>query len=345
VMHCHILSHEEMDMMRPVVVGVAPKEPSDLTAVRRGNGNNRIVTLTWKDNSMNETSFTIERALTETGPFTAIAFLQTNISIPPSAGSTMSYVDPIGNTNSIFFYRVFASNTVGDTWDYNPLGIINGPSFPTLNLDSLPSTPVSFGGTAPATPVAPTNLTAVLQVGPQVLLTWTDNANNESGFRVERSEDNGVTFSLLAEVAARNNTGSVNYIDTTVVNGNSYQYRVVAVNSAGLSAFTNTVSIALLSPTAPTNLTAGAVRKGNNAQVTLTWVDTSNNENGFSIQWSTDPNFPVNSTINTTLAMNATTFTTPNLVRRTAYYFRILSFNFAGESAWVTATPFPVTTP
>lgn len=340
VMHCHILSHEEMDMMRPVAVGVAPIGPSDLVAVRTGNGSNRRVILTWNDNSLNDTSFTVERALTADGPWSAIAFLQSPFA--PSTGA-MSYTDPIGNTNTTFFYRVFASNTIGDTWDYSDPNLNEGASFPTLNLDSDVSNVASFGGTVPLTPTAPTNLTAALQVGPSVLLTWTDNATNESGFVVERSV-NGGTFSLLAEVAARNNTGSVSFIDSAVIAGNSYQYRVAAVNSAGLSAYTNVASVSLLVPAAPSNLTAGAVRKGNNAQVTLTWVDNSINENGFRIQMARDAAFTLN-LVTTTVAVNATTFTTGNLTRGTVYYFRIQSFNDAGASVWVNAIPLPITTP
>jgi FtsP/CotA-like multicopper oxidase with cupredoxin domain len=38
VYHCHILSHEEMDMMHSQVVGVAPRAPTFVSAVRTGNG-------------------------------------------------------------------------------------------------------------------------------------------------------------------------------------------------------------------------------------------------------------------------------------------------------------------
>ncbi|MBE0687739.1 MAG: multicopper oxidase domain-containing protein, partial [Anaerolineaceae bacterium] len=337
VMHCHILSHEEMDMMRPVAVGVAPKAPSDLTAVRSGNGNNRRVTLTWKDNSLNDTSFTVERALTASGPWTPITFLQSPLL--PSTNTTMSFIDQIGNTNTVFFYRVFASNTIGDTWDYSDPNLNEGASFPTLNLDSLYSNVATFGSTAPSTPTAPSNLSASLQAGPQALLTWTDNSTNESGFVIERSVNGGV-FSVLGQVG----TGIVSFTDTTISAGSTFTYRVKAVNSAGSSAYSNTASVSLAVPAAPSNLTAGSVRKGNNVKVTLTWVDNANNENGFTLQWATDAAF-TNILSSASVAVNATTFTTPNLSRGTAYYFRIQSFNASGTSTWVNATPFPINTP
>jgi hypothetical protein len=341
VWHCHILSHEEMDMMRPVVVGVDPNAPSNLTAVKTGNGANQVVVLTWLDNSMNDTSFTVERALSVDGPWEAIAFLQSPFE--PTKGTTVSFNDPIGNTKTVYFYRVLASNTIGDTWDYSDPAINEGASFPTLNLDSTYSNVATFGSVVSETPATPTNLTAALQTGPAVLLTWTDNANNETGFVIERA-DNGGAFNLLATIPARNNTGSVSYTDSTVVAGSAYQYRVAAVNSAGSSLFSNTASISLAVPAAPSNLTAGAVRKGNNVKVTLTWVDNANNENGFIIQWASDAAF-ANILSSATVAVNATTFTTPNLSRGTAYYFRIQAFNDAGSSIWVNATPSPIITP
>jgi hypothetical protein len=337
VMHCHILSHEEMDMMRPVAVGVAPLAPSDLSAVLSGSGKNQIVTLTWLDNSLNDTSFTVERSLTAEGPWTAIAFLQS--AVEPTKGTTVSFIDPIGNDKSVYFYRVLASNTIGDTWDYSDPNLNEGASFPTLNLDSGYSNVTTFGSTAPSTPAAPTNLTATLQAGPQALLTWTDNSNNESGFVIERSVNGGI-FSVLAQVG----TGITSYTDSTISAGSTFTYQVKAVNSAGSSAYSNTATVSLSLPAAPSNLTAGSVRKGNNVKVTLTWVDNAINENGFTVQWTSDPTF--NTIISSaTVAVNATTFTTPNLSRGTAYYFRIRSFNASGTSTWVNATPFPINTP
>ena len=64
-------------------------------------------------------------------------------------------------------------------------------------------------------PAAPTNLAATLQAGPQVRLTWRDNATNESGFVIERSTD-GVNFTQIATAPARSNTGNVTFTDTTV---------------------------------------------------------------------------------------------------------------------------------
>jgi hypothetical protein len=57
VYHCHVLGHEENDMMHTMVFAVAPRPPTDLKATL---GNR--VDLSWKDNSIAETGFTIQRA-------------------------------------------------------------------------------------------------------------------------------------------------------------------------------------------------------------------------------------------------------------------------------------------
>ncbi len=46
VFHCHILSHEEMDMMHPVLVALPPKPPVGLLLVDNGDG---TATLSWTD--------------------------------------------------------------------------------------------------------------------------------------------------------------------------------------------------------------------------------------------------------------------------------------------------------
>jgi hypothetical protein len=68
-------------------------------------------------------------------------------------------------------------------------------------------------------------------------IQWTDNSNNEAGFRIERST-NGTTFSGLAVVAP----DSIAYNDAAVSPGVQYDYRVAAFNEAGLSAYSNVAS-------------------------------------------------------------------------------------------------------
>ncbi|RFT14712.1 MAG: Multicopper oxidase [Candidatus Saccharicenans subterraneus] len=327
VYHCHILAHEEMDMMHSMAFAVAPRAPINLKGTVTGNGANRRVILTWTDNSLNETGFVVQRSATSDSPWATLAGL---------AADVTTYTDPIGNTNAAYFYRVFATNTVGDT---------GTPGFPTLTVESGYAGPISVGQQQVQPPAAPTNLTATLQAGPQVLLNWTDNANNETGFVIERQAGGGA-FAALVTVGPRNGTGSVSYTDTSVVTATSYAYRVAAANAAGMSAYSNTANVNIPAPAAaPTNVVATAQRVGNgpNDRITVTWTDVAN-ETGYTIEYATNSTFTAN-LVTTTVGANVTTFQTGNLARNTAFYVRIRATNGAGPSAWVNATPFPIITP
>jgi hypothetical protein len=145
VYHCHILSHEEMDMMRPVSLAYPPWAPTNLVvAAPTGSGVNRAVNLSWTDNSRSETSWVIERATSFDGPWTVLTTIPTdpaNPSLtgrPARASATVTYRDVIGNTQTVFAYRVKAINVVGDTWDYaDPnLNEIEAGGFPTITTSS-----------------------------------------------------------------------------------------------------------------------------------------------------------------------------------------------------------------
>ena len=127
MIHCHILSHEEMDMMHTVAVGVRPETPTGLTAVATGNGATRRAVLNWTDQSLNETGFTIERA-------TDAAFTAGVVRFTVPADVT-TYSDTIGQTAQSYYYRVYASNTYGDTAVYPAPSI----GFPNNTLMSAAS--------------------------------------------------------------------------------------------------------------------------------------------------------------------------------------------------------------
>jgi probable HAF family extracellular repeat protein len=92
---------------------------------------------------------------------------------------------------------------------------------------------------APTPPAAPTGLMGQAFSGARVQLTWTDNASNEQGFRVQRALASGGTFSQIGVVAGNVKT----FTDTTAKAGKTYRYRVQAYNAAGSSAWSNIVSV------------------------------------------------------------------------------------------------------
>lgn len=307
-------------MMRPQSLALPPYIPDGLTWATSGTGGNTVLNLTWNDNSINETAFLIQK----TADGATWADVGTVVSPLDQANTTgtRTYTDTTFNRNAATAYRVVAQNTVG-----------YGGAFMSLTAQSEPSTSV-------AVILAPTNLAATLQAGPQVSLTWTDNATNETGFVIQRST-NGGAFTQIGTAPARNNTGSVTYVDTTVTAGNSYAYRVAAVNATGSSAYSNTASIDVKVPLAPSNVNGVAVRVNNNSErVTLTWTDNANNETGFQIQRATNSTFTAGLNT-TTVGANVTAYTSGNLPK-VPYYYRIQAVNVVGPSGWVNATPFPI---
>lgn len=321
-------------MMRPVLLALPPVAPDGLYArlVVKQNGQGTI-TLTWNDNSISETSYSIERS-DNGGAWTQIGVSDSPLAQTNTKGMRM-FIDTAINPAASYQYRVIALNTVGDTWNYadpNQNNLVTG-GFPNVTVQSAYSN-VAVPVLAPA---APTNLVATILTGPQVRLTWTDNATNEANFVIERAV-NGGAFTQYATAPARTNTGSVNWTDTAVTLGQTYSYRVYAVTAANVTSFySNEVTITVGVPSAPTGLTATPVLNpsGTSEKVTLTWTDTSNNENSFTIQWSTDPNFGTFSSA--TVGRNVQTYTTGN-IPHVAWYFRIRATNALGSSAWVTTS-------
>jgi FtsP/CotA-like multicopper oxidase with cupredoxin domain len=237
VYHCHLLGHEENDMMRPVVVSLPPDAPFNLSATGL-SGPLRVV-LTWTDNSVDETNFTIQRA-TDAGFTTGLATFMVAGSTPNSAtGGTIAFTDTTVAANTQYYYRVLASNVVG---------ALNLGAYPTNTVNSVPSNSVTVGPPA----AAPSNLNAS-QPNPAnsapVVLNWTDNSPNvpnppnfnaETSFTVQRSTNGGGTWINRATLPGNAGTGAMTYTDLTsgpngVKRRTTYTYRILANNIFGSS--------------------------------------------------------------------------------------------------------------
>lgn len=93
-------------------------------------------------------------------------------------------------------------------------------------------------------PAAPSGLTAtaVNSSGAnksQVTLRWTDNADNEQTYFVERSLSAGGGFAVIATLGA----DAVTFTDSAVQSRTTYYYRVRAGNSTGYSGYSNVAGV------------------------------------------------------------------------------------------------------
>jgi FtsP/CotA-like multicopper oxidase with cupredoxin domain len=132
VWHCHLLGHEENVMMRPMIIGVAPKPASGLNAVAAG----RTVTLTFIDSSINETGFTVNRATSPSGPWTTV---KTGLAGNVAGTGPVSYLDSTVARRTTYFYSVTANNVVGYTQAYAaPTRGYPHPSFDSATSNIVP---------------------------------------------------------------------------------------------------------------------------------------------------------------------------------------------------------------
>lgn len=156
-------------------------------------------------------------------------------------GSTTSN----GNINLAFFHDSAGRTEINDTT--NPYSFFSDGSKGGLNISDIHQDGdiMSFyvtldGGDEP--PEAPSNLTASAVSAFQINLSWTDNSDNEQGFKIERKTGAGGTWSEIASTGV--NTAS--YENTGLVAETTYFYRIRAYNTAGNSAYSNEAQAATL---------------------------------------------------------------------------------------------------
>lgn len=99
-------------------------------------------------------------------------------------------------------------------------------------------------------PAAPSNLVAKTLSGTEIKLTWTDNSNNESGFKIERRKSGDANFTLIFTAAA----SSTSFIDSGLLPGTTYEYRVKAFNLAGDSQYSTASATTYVPDTVPPTL-------------------------------------------------------------------------------------------
>ena len=89
-----------------------------------------------------------------------------------------------------------------------------------------------------AVPAAASDVRAESRSFDSVTVTWADNSDNETGFKVQRAPFGG-SFATIATTAADVET----YTDDTVAEGTRYEYKIVATNGDGDAAASNTVNV------------------------------------------------------------------------------------------------------
>ena len=132
------------------------------------------------------------------------------------------YVDGAGNLYALF--RINQPARLGNapfTWDTDAVSLVSAPA-------------------------APSSLTAASDPTiSKIDLAWTDNATDETGFRVERQNPGSTAWTTVANLAANTTI----WTDTGLAANATYSYRVAALNAAGLSGYSNVASATTLART------------------------------------------------------------------------------------------------
>lgn len=277
-----------------------------------------------------------------------------------SSGTVHALTMSLAATNKVFdkatmaaVFRKTGTNytssalQVGTAMPNNPLGYI----YHTYGYEVSPATGVQFnaseissgewgmklvtgsaggggGGGGGTTPNAPTNLVATTISGSRIDLTFTDNSDNEIGFKVEVSADAGGLWSETAQI------GGSPYSVTELPPGQTFHFRIRAFNAAGNSAYTNIAFATTTSgPTPPGAPDSMAAQPLSSTQILAGWHNNvTSTQDGTKVERSDDG---VNDFEQIGVVLgDVAQFVDTELAPRTKYYYRARHYNGGGNGPY-----------
>ena len=268
-----------------------PLPPSQLSITPNSSS---LLTLEWKDNSINESGFLIRRRPETDEKWSIVGRVDRNVTM---------FQNTVPRGGLTYHYAISAFNTTGESEMSNEV----------------------IGQTPEAGPAPPTNLSAAVLNSTEVQVSWRDNSNQENGFRLYRRMGNSGGWYPFLTVGA-----NVTSVGLKLNAGMMYYFAVSTVSRYGESKLSNVVSAMTgqVPPPAPTEVRASAM---SGTKITISWRDNSGNEIGFRIRrrlglsdsWS----------LLTDVGPGVTTYDDLGLSPGTEYYYLVTSINPAGESA------------
>ena len=274
----------------PVVI---PAAPSGLDAVAVSGIQ---INLSWTDNSTNEDRFKIERKTGANGAYAQVGEV---------APSVTNYNDSgLLPTTDSYYYRVRAANAGGDSAYSSEVG----------------ASPL------PSVPAGPNGLVATAVSSSQINLIWADNANNETGFKIERKTGATGAYSQIATVGA----GAASFSDTGLpASTTPFYYRVRSNNAFGDSIFSNEAQAATLPSTPAPAPPAALAAVAGNTRVALVWSGFSG-ASAYNVKRATTTGGPY-ATIQTGVA--ATSYSDLAVTNGTHYYYVVSGVSAGNEGA------------
>ena len=278
-----------------VLCTAVPAYPTNLAATVNGDGS---AELTWTDNSAVEDGYQI---------WQAFGCCDQRIVVTLPANATTYHLTGL-TPDSPSLYSVRAARDGGSS-DYQ--------GFVTVVFATTPPAPPTALG------VAPTSSSSVAG-------SWSDISTNESGFRIERSTDDGLSWSTIPA------NGFDTFEDSGLPSEQPACYRVIAFNGVGDSPPSNTDCTT--PPAGPTDLSATI---NDDTSIDLAWTDNSAVEDGYEV-WVDGGD---GNSFAIALPPNTTSFELPAGWCGYCYWHYVVAIKDAGHSdfsnVWVGSIPPP----
>ena len=279
---------------------IIPNPPQSLTASIYSSTQ---INLSWSAPASNGgpavTGYKIQY-IQDTGNFTNLVL---------NSGSSFTAYSHTGlQVGHTYTYRVFAINSIGTS------NSSNTATATTIQVTTVPGPPTLSANPSSATSVS---------------LSWNPPSNTGgsaiTGYKIEYS--NGTSqYNILVANTGNTQTG---YMHTGLTTGNSYTYRVTAINAIGVGTPSNTVSVQPHETLTPNITTAIAISP---TSASISWIPPSQTYgqmiNEYRIDQVINGNFlPIGSVSST-----VTTYTIPNLTTDKAYTFSVTALLSGGSS-------------
>ena len=199
---------------------------------------------------------------------------------------------------------------------------------------------------ATSTPKAPSNLkaTVIASSTSVIVLSWSDNSNNEDLFMVDMAYVSSNTQTLAFKFIGASRANTPFYIFASTTPGVSYKFRVSAYNNVGQSEYSNvataTAPVIQTAPKAPSNLVLSVVASSSKNLIYMKWNDNSDNETGFYVEevkntFYTTPNGTSTrqtTSIIATIRANVNSYLFSSTTPGAYYYFQVRALNQYGTS-------------
>ena len=211
----------------------------------------------------------------------------------------------------------------------------------TLEVEDLNNVVGQQSYTMTVDPRTASDLSATTVSQTRIDLTWRDNSDDETGFKVERSPQGENNWTLLDTTAAN----VTSYSDTTAACGTTYDYRVRATNALGDFDPSNiaTATTVLCTPAVPTLVSPTNGSSSIDNTPDFDWGDVLG-ATQYQIQIDNDADF-LTPVISTTTA--ASTYTPAAALTDGVYYWHVRAGNGTWSNystAWTVTVMIPILT-